>query len=63
MLASYLGLGGCREEKCVSLIATCGCVSGGKNLIASYLGVGGCRDEKCVSLLATCGCVSGGEMC
>ena len=56
-------MGVCREEKCVSLIATCGCVSGGKNLIASYLGVGGCRDEKCVSLLATCGCVSGGEMC
>ena len=47
MLASYLRVGGCREEKCV----------------ASYLGVGGCREEKCVSLLSRCGWVSGGEMC
>ena len=30
VLASYLGVGWCREEKCVSLIATCGCVSGGE---------------------------------
>ena len=30
MLASYLGVGGYREEKCVSLIATCGCVLGGE---------------------------------
>ena len=36
MLASYLGVGGCREEKCVSLLL--------------LLGVGGCREEKCVSL-------------
>ena len=25
MLASYLGVGGCREEKCVSLLTRCGC--------------------------------------
>ena len=30
MLASYLGVGGCREEKCVSLVPTCGWVSGGE---------------------------------
>ena len=32
MLASYLGVGGCWEEKCVSLlhVAMCGCVSGGE---------------------------------
>ena len=30
MLASYLGVGGSREEKCVSLIARCGWVSGGE---------------------------------
>ena len=30
MLASYLGVGGCREEKYVILIAKCGCVSGGE---------------------------------
>ena len=78
MLASYLGVGWCREEKCVSLLPTCGCVSGGemyfpttyvwvgvrrRNVLASYLGVGGCREEKCVSLLPRCGWVSGGEMC
>ena len=51
MLTSYLGVGGCREEKCVSLLPTFG------------VGVGGCREEKCVSLLARCGWVSGGEMC
>ena len=45
-LASYLRVGGCWEEKCVT----------------SYLGVGGCREEKCVSLLPRCGWVSGGEM-
>ena len=28
MLASYLGVGGCQEEKCVSLLARCGWVSG-----------------------------------
>ena len=50
MLASYLGVGGCREEKIVSLIARC----------AWVLGVG---EEKSFSLLLTCGCVSGGEMC
>ena len=30
MLASYLGVGGCREEKCVSLLPRCGLVSGGE---------------------------------
>ena len=29
MLISYLGVGGCREEKCVNLVATCGWVSVG----------------------------------
>ena len=77
MLASYLCVGGCREEKCVSLLPRCGWVSGGemcypptyvwvgverRNVLASYIGVGGCREEKCVSLLPRCGWVSGG-MC
>ena len=30
MLASYLGVGGYREEKCVSILARCGSVSGGE---------------------------------
>ena len=30
VLASYLGVGGCREEKCVSLLTRCGLVSGGE---------------------------------
>ena len=30
VLASYLCVGGCREEKSVSLIARCGWVSGGE---------------------------------
>ena len=30
MLASYLGVGGCREEKCVNLVPTCRWVSGGE---------------------------------
>ena len=30
MLTFYLGVGGCREEKCVSLVSTCGWVSGGE---------------------------------
>ena len=30
VLASYLGRGGCREEKCVSLVPRCGLVLGGK---------------------------------
>ena len=47
MLASYLRVGGCREEK----------------LLASYLGVGGCREEKCVNLLPRGVWVSGEEMC
>ena len=47
MLASYLGVGGCREEKCVCLLARCGWG----------------REEKCVSILPRCGWVSGGEMC
>ena len=78
MLASYLGVGGCREEKYVSLLPKCWLVSGGemcslptyvwvgvgrRNVLASYLSVGGCREEKCVSLLARCGWVSEGEMC
>ena len=29
MLASYLGVGECREENCVSLLPRCGLVSGG----------------------------------
>ena len=28
VLASYLRVGGCREEKCVSLVPTCGWVLG-----------------------------------
>ena len=47
MLASYLGGGGYREEKCVSLLPRCGWVSG----------------DECVSLLPMCGWMSGGEMC
>ena len=77
VLASYLGVGWCREEKCVSLLPMCGWLSGGeicdpstfvwvgvgrRNVLASYLGVGGYREEKCVSLLARCGWVSGGKM-
>ena len=30
MLTSYLGVGGCWEEKCVSLLPRCGWVSGGE---------------------------------
>ena len=30
MLASYIGVGGCREEKSVSLLPKCGWVSGGE---------------------------------
>ena len=30
LLASYLGVGGCREEKCFSLLPRCGLVSGGE---------------------------------
>ena len=30
VLTSYLGVGGCQEEKCVSLLARCGLVSGGE---------------------------------
>ena len=30
VLASYLGVGVCREEKCVSLLPRCGLVSGGE---------------------------------
>ena len=62
VLASYLGVGGCREEKCVSLLPRCGWVRK-ENVLASYLGVGGCQEEKCVSLLPRCGWMSGGEMC
>ena len=43
MLASYLGVGWCREEKCVSLLPRCGWVCGflpRRNVLASYLGVG-----------------------
>ena len=29
VLATYLDVGGCREEKCVNLLPRCGCVSGG----------------------------------
>ena len=30
MLTSYLGVGGCLEEKCVSFLPRCGLVSGGE---------------------------------
>ena len=30
VFASYLGVGGCREEKCVGLLPRCRCVSGGE---------------------------------
>ena len=30
VLASYLGVVGCREEKCVDLLARCGWISGGE---------------------------------
>ena len=30
VLASYLGVSGCLEEKCVSLVPRCGLVSGGE---------------------------------
>ena len=30
MLVSLLCVGGCREEKCVNLLASCGLVSGGE---------------------------------
>ena len=30
MIVSYLGVGRCREEKCVSLLPRCGLVSGGE---------------------------------
>ena len=30
VLASYLGVGGCREDKCVILVPTCGLMSGGE---------------------------------
>ena len=78
MIASYVRVGGCREEKCVNLVPTCGWVSGGemclprtcvcvgvgrRYVLASYLCVCGCREEKCVSLVPLCGWVLGGEMC
>ena len=64
MLASYLRVGVCRDEKCVSLLARCGCMGIGRtNVLASYLGVGGYLEAKCVSLLDRCGWVSGGEIC
>ena len=63
VLASYLHVGGCRED-CFSLVPTCRWVLGGmcqprtymlvgvgrRNVLASYLRVGGCREE-CVSLV------------
>ena len=63
MLASYLGVGGCREEKCVSLVPRCGWVSGGE---MCYL-VPTCRSvlvglERNVSLVPTCRWMLGG-MC
>ena len=30
VLTSYLGVGGCREEKCVNFLPRCGWVSGGE---------------------------------
>ena len=47
MLASYLGVSGCREMKCVRLLPMFGWMSGGES----------------VNLLPRCGLVSGGEMC
>ena len=73
MLASYLGVGGCWEEKCVSLLPRCGWVSGDemcspptylwvdvgrRNVLDSYLRVRGCREEKCAILVPSCGWVS-----
>ena len=74
MLASYLLVGWCRGEKCVSLVPMCGWVLrgtrephtyvwmgvGGRSVLASYLHVCGCREEMCVSLVLSCGWVSGG---
>ena len=72
MLASYLGVGECREEKFVSLLPTCRWVSGGemyfpptyvwvcvgsRNVLASYLGVGGVgRRNVLASYLGVGGC-------
>ena len=78
MLAFYLGVGGCREEKCVSLLPRCGWVSGDemclpptyvwvdvgrRNVLASYLRGVVFREEKCDRLLARSGWVSVGEIC
>ena len=72
MLASYLRVVGCREEKCVRLLPRCGWVSGDemcspptyvwvdvgrRNVLASYQGVGGCRKENVLaSYLGFGGC-------
>ena len=43
MLASYLGVGGCREMKCFSLLPMCGWMSGGEMFYRStkvWVGVG-----------------------
>ena len=70
MLASYLRVGWCREEKSVNLIPVCGWVSGGEmcrprtymwvgvgivNVLGPYLREGRCREEKCVRLVPMCG--------
>ena len=70
MLASYLRVGWCREEKCVSLLPACGWVSGGEMclprtcvwvgvgsgiVLVSYQRVCGCYEENCVSLVPASG--------
>ena len=66
MLASYLGVGWCREEKCVSILPSVGGAGNTcstsylrhrkekcvspTNVLASYLGVGRCRANTCVLL-------------
>ena len=62
MLASYLGVGGCWEKKCVSLPPRCGWVSGGELYFPPiYVWVGVGRRNVLASYL--CGWVSGGEIC
>ena len=62
MLASYLPVGWCREEKCVSLLPACGLVSEEemcKPRTCVLVGV----MRKNVSLVPACGWLSGGEIC
>ena len=63
MLAYYLGVGGCWEEKCVSLLARCEWVSGGLCLLPTFMWVGVGRINVLASYVPRCGWVSGDEMC